>query len=82
MRKKIKFYRAMIVEILETLCTICLYLECEGRRSHNQYTSHMRSHFDGLKGFSEELRCEKIPKRNVTYTYVDFLKSEGKNADD
>ena len=56
MIKKIKFYKALLVEIIETLCTICLYFDCEGRRSHNPYAVHFRSHFDELKGFSERMR--------------------------
>lgn len=56
MFKKIRFYKHLIIEIIETLCSICLYLESEGRRSHNQMSMHMRSHFDQLKAFSEEMR--------------------------
>ena len=26
MKKKIRFYKALLIEIIETLCTICLYL--------------------------------------------------------
>ena len=56
MIKKIRFYKALIIEIIETLCTICLYLERDGRYTHNSETSHMRSHFMALKEFSEKLR--------------------------
>jgi len=59
MIKKIRFYRVLLIEIIETLCTICLYLEIEGRRSHNRMAEHMRSHFECLKGFSEELRQKR-----------------------
>lgn len=56
MIKKIRFYKALLIEIIETLCTICLYLECDGRYTHNEESIHMRSHFKALKEFSEELR--------------------------
>lgn len=56
MRKKLKFYKALLVEIIETLCTICLYLEQDGRRSGNELSRHMEGHFIVLKGFSEDLR--------------------------
>lgn len=54
MIKKIRFYKALIIEIIETLCTICLYLERDNR--FNPECLHMRSHFIALKGFSERLR--------------------------
>lgn len=57
MRKKIKFYKALLVEIIETLCTICLYLEQQGRYMHNNEASrYMRGHFVALKEFSKDLR--------------------------
>lgn len=55
-KKKIIFYKSLLAEIIETLCTICLYLERDGHFSHNYTAEHMRSHFDELKKFSEELR--------------------------
>ena len=64
MRKKLKFYKALLAEIIETLCTICLYLESEGRYMHsNEASRHMRGHFIALKGFSEDLRGEKEEMR-------------------
>lgn len=56
MIKKIQFYKALLIEIIETLCTICLYLERDGRYTHNEESRHMRSHFKVLKEFSEDLR--------------------------
>lgn len=56
MKKKIRFYKALLREIIETLCTICLYLEKDGRYTHIEESRHMRGHFIALKGFSEELR--------------------------
>lgn len=56
MIKKIRFYKSLLIEIVETLCTICLYLGIEGAHSHNRMTMHMSSHFKVLKRFSEEMR--------------------------
>lgn len=55
MRKKIKFYRALLAEICETLCTICFdrahIPDSQGRMRENYM-----SHFYQLKSFSEKLR--------------------------
>lgn len=56
MKKKIRFYKALLVEIIETLCTICLYLEKDGRYTRNEESRHMRGHFTILREFSEDLR--------------------------
>ena len=57
MRKKIRFYKALLVEIIETLCSICLYLEADGRRNHIYRSDElMRDHFCQLKNFSKALR--------------------------
>ena len=58
MKKKIRFYKGMIVEILETLCTICLFLDTFSRRSHIPSGEHFHSHFNELKMYSEQLRQE------------------------
>ena len=53
--KKIRFYKALIIEIIETLCSICLYLERDGRYSHNEMSRYMRGHFNCLKDFSRKM---------------------------
>lgn len=58
MKKKIRFYKALLIEIIETLCTICLYLEHDGRYTHNEESRYMRGRFIALKEFSEDLRSE------------------------
>ena len=55
--KALTLKKRMRIEVIETLCTICLYLESEGRYRHNAV--HMRSHFDELKHISCDLRGEK-----------------------
>lgn len=59
MIKKFRFYKGLLIEIIETLCYICLYFETEGRRSHNPMSVHMRSHFDELKKYSAKMRGGK-----------------------
>lgn len=56
MFKKIRFYKRLLIEVIETLCTICLYLEKDSVRSHNPYGQFMRSHVTNLKDFSREIR--------------------------
>lgn len=55
---RIKLRRQIKIEMLETLASICLYLECEGRRTHNREAQYMHSHFYELKRMSQELREE------------------------
>ena len=59
MFNKIKFYKRLLIEILETLCSICICLdrECQMSRYHRD-GFFMRSHVRSLKEFSEELRKE------------------------
>lgn len=60
MFKRIKNYfslqRRIQIEILETLCTICLWLERDGHYDRNPYSQHMSGHFQHLKDLSKELR--------------------------
>lgn len=58
MRKKIRFYKELLVEILETLCTMCLYMEREGKRNRIEESQMMHSHFEMLKSYSDTLRME------------------------
>ncbi len=58
MMKKFRFYKMMVREILETLCTICLYIEREGRFSRNLQAQNMRLHFDSLKWYSDSIADE------------------------
>lgn len=56
MLRKIRFYKMLIIEIVETLCSICLYLETDSLLRRNKHAMHMRQHYEALKDFSEELR--------------------------
>lgn len=62
LKKKIKFYKGLLIEIIETLRSICIYLEYDSRRSHNPCGQYMRSHFDVLGIYSEVLRMEEGEK--------------------
>lgn len=62
-RNKIRFYKALLVEIIETLCSICLYMELEGRMRRNPQSMHMQGHFRQLKDASKVLRGELADKR-------------------
>lgn len=64
-KRKILFYKALLVEIVETLCTICLYLDFEGTLYHhkNPKAIYMRGHFDQLKQASSVLRKELSEER-------------------
>lgn len=59
LKHKIFFYKGLLIEICETLSSICLYLEYDARRMHNPMGEHMRSHFNELKEYSRELKCEQ-----------------------
>lgn len=58
-KKYFEFQRRYQHEVLETLASICLFLEYDGRRGRIPYAEHMRSHFEVLKILSEELRGQK-----------------------
>lgn len=53
-KNKINFYKRLIIEVIETLCTICLIMESETR--NYRYRSIMRSHFTELKKASDRLK--------------------------
>ena len=59
MKKKIKFYRALVFEVIETLCSICMYLDHDARYNRNPCGMYMRSHIDELKKLSIELRSKE-----------------------
>lgn len=55
-RKYFAMRRRVQIEVLETLATICLYLNHEGHLSHNHFGQYMQPHFQELKSLSRELR--------------------------
>jgi len=59
MRKKFKFYKKLVVEIVETLIAICKYLEFESRyqgRRGLHLEEYFRSHEYELSKLSNELK--------------------------
>lgn len=63
MIKRIKNYfsfkKRMKIEMLETLASICLYLDYDGHYGKNRYAEYMTLHFHQLKALSKELRKRK-----------------------
>lgn len=59
----LSFKRRMQTEILETLASICLYLDYDGHYGRNRYAEYMMLHFKELKSLSEELRRTEIKER-------------------
>lgn len=59
LKNKMYFYKGLLIEICETLATICLYLEYDARKNRNPMREHMESHFSKLKEYSQELRNEQ-----------------------
>lgn len=60
MKKKIKFYKSLLVEVIETLSSICIicYLWC--RQTHNGHEADiMYSHCTRLRDYSKTLRKGK-----------------------
>ena len=64
-KRKIRFYKSLLVEILETLCSICLYLDFEGTLHHprNPKAIYMKDHFEQMKQASLILRKELSEER-------------------
>ena len=64
-KRKILFYKSLLVEILETLCSICLYLDFEGTLHHprNPKAIYMKDHFEQMKQASLILRKELSEER-------------------
>lgn len=60
-KEKEKIKEQILFEISETLMTICLYLESDGRYTHNPHARQMRTHFEALGRLSEPLRKELNP---------------------
>jgi hypothetical protein len=65
LKHKIFFYKGLLIEICETLASICRYLEYDSRRMGNPMRDHMRSHFNELKDYSRELKEEQAKKLGV-----------------
>ena len=63
LKNKIFFYKGLLIEICETLASICLYLEYDARRMQNPMGELMRGHFNELEEYSQELRNEQAKPR-------------------
>jgi hypothetical protein len=49
LKNKIFFYKGLLIEICETLSSICLYLEYDARRMRNPMGEHMKGVFTGIE---------------------------------
>ncbi|MBQ3603932.1 MAG: hypothetical protein IJA02_08840 [Clostridia bacterium] len=68
-KKKIRFYKLVLFEVLETLVTICMHFnDIEQHHYHRNYPPHMIMHARSLKALSKELR-------------KDLYEDEGKESD-
>lgn len=54
---KIRFYKCMTIEVLETLQTIC-FVVSQSRNPPTNYKNILMSHADCLREFSGKLRLE------------------------
>lgn len=63
MIKKLKNYltfkRRMQIEMIETLASICLYLNYDGHHGRNRYAEYMIDHFKELTEMSAYLRSKR-----------------------
>lgn len=57
--KTLRTYKKLIVEIVESLCTLMLYLDEQGYRNNSKYSRYFKCHFFELKTLSNELRKRK-----------------------
>lgn len=68
-KRKILFYKSLLLEIVETLRSICLYLDFDGtvNHHHNPKAAYMRDHFEQLGKASAILKNElsKEAQKNV-----------------
>lgn len=61
LREKIRRQKLIEFEVLETLSSICLYLEFDAHFAHRgRYADYFSSHAKQLKIFSESLRDEMV----------------------
>ena len=81
MIKKVRFYKELLIELIETLSTICLYLHYDarcsyvGRRVDRRFEYIFDDHFDKLKKCSEELQGlnkEKVDKKEFEIRSINF----------
>lgn len=68
--KQRKIKKQIQHELLETMASICLYLDYEARKTHNPYGKYMKSHFEGMKHFAEIIRAEHLQKQETGEKYA------------
>lgn len=59
--KKIRFYKRLVIEVVETLITICMVLSRDTRGS-GRYRNILEDHITELGKYSYQLRIEQAKK--------------------
>lgn len=62
LKKLIGLQLRVQVEIIETLASICKYLDYDGHFGRNPHSQYMQSHFKALIELSKELRESEVLK--------------------
>ena len=71
--KKLKFYKRLLVEMIETQATICRYLsECVQDPAGRRYRRTFLSHYSVLKNYSEKMRNELNDRREAEVVKIDY----------
>ena len=60
--KKIKFYKWLLIELIETLITICMVLSRDNRWYDGKYRNILEDHITELRKYSYQLRIEQAKK--------------------
>ena len=55
-RKRKKLNDDILVEAIDTLCSICRYLESDSIKTSNPHGVEMKQHFNNLKNLEMELK--------------------------
>lgn len=63
MIKKIRFYKRLLIEVIETLMTICMVLSRDTRGTcGSRYRNILEGHINELGKYSYELRTENTKR--------------------
>lgn len=64
--KKIRFYKRLLIELIETLITICMVLSRDARGMYGgRYRNILEGHINELQKDSEILRGRKLGDESV-----------------
>lgn len=63
--KKIRFYKRLLIELIETLITICMVLSRDNRGYGGKYRNILEDHITELGKYSNQLRIEQAKKQGM-----------------